>query len=381
MKKLRIGILFGGRSGEHEVSLLSAASILKAIDRKKYEVVPIGITKEGHWVTGEAAEQLLHSQGGKAGKLASLVKANAVVLPPIPDKRGQARLVALERSTEASKAQGLDVIFPVLHGTFGEDGTLQGLLDLAGVAYVGSGVLGSATGMDKDIMKRLFASANLPITSHLTFLRTDWEKNPRKLVSQIEAALQYPIFVKPANLGSSVGISKAHNRKELKAAMDLAAGYDRKLVVEQGVGGEHGKPREFEVAVLGNDQAEASIVGEIVPGKEFYDYEDKYLSAGSVPIIPAQLTKAESKQMRAMALAAFHACDCSGLARVDFLREPGADGRIVLNEINTMPGFTAISMYPKLWEASGLSYSELIDHLIGLARERWAEQQRNRYSR
>lgn len=381
MKKLRIGILFGGRSGEHEVSLLSAASVLEAIDRKKYEVVPIGITKEGHWVTGEAAEQLLHSKGAKSGKLAQLVKANAVVLSPTPDKRGQARLIPIERASGAGASLSLDVIFPVLHGTFGEDGTMQGLFDLAGVAYVGSGVLGSATGMDKDIMKRLFASASLPLTRHLTFLRPDWEKSPRKVVAQIEANLPYPLFVKPANLGSSVGISKAHDRKELKAAIELAAGYDRKILVEQGVGGKQGKAREFEVAVLGNDHPEASVVGEIVPGKEFYDYEDKYLIAGSVPIIPAALSKAESTQVREMAIAAFRACDCAGLGRVDFLREPGAKGRIYVNEINTMPGFTAISMYPKMWEASGLPYPALIDRLIELARERWAEQQRNRYSR
>jgi len=233
-------------------------------------------------------------------------------------------------------------------------------------------VLGSATGMDKDIMKRLFASAKLPITKHVTFLRPEWEKNPRKITTQIEAALKYPVFVKPANLGSSVGISKARDRKELKAAIELAAGFDRKIVVEQGVGGKRGKARELEVAVLGNNAPEASVVGEIVPGKEFYDYEAKYLSEGSVPIIPAKLTKAQSKQIREMAVAAFRACDCAGLARVDFLMEPGTSGRIYLNEINTLPGFTSISMYPKLWE--------LIDRLIELARERRAEQDRNRYS-
>jgi D-alanine-D-alanine ligase len=275
----------------------------------------------------------------------------------------------------------LDVVFPVLHGTFGEDGTIQGLFELAGIAYVGSGVLGSAAGMDKDVMKRLFAQARLPIVKHVTLLRAEWEKQPRKAVARIEAALKYPVFVKPANLGSSVGISKVHDRKELGPALALAARYDRKLVVEQGVGGKKAKAREFEVAVLGNDSPEASVVGEIVPGKEFYDYEAKYLVEGSVPVIPAKLSKAESKQIREMAVAAFRACDLSGLARVDFLMEPTGKRRIYLNEVNTMPGFTQISMYPKLWEATGVSYKDLISRLIELALECQAEKSRTVYSR
>ncbi len=404
MKKLRIGILFGGRSGEHEVSLLSAASVLNAIDRKKYEVVPIGITKDGRWVTADAAELLLangqpeaQARPLRAGDpdatpgAAVLAKGEAVIVPPVPQKTSQGALVPFQTDARALAADparqvlNLDVIFPVLHGTFGEDGTIQGLLELAGIAYVGSGVLGSATGMDKDIAKRLFASAKLPITRHVTFLRPEWEKSPRKITTKIEAALKYPVFVKPANLGSSVGISKARDRKELKAAIGLAAGFDRKIVVEQSVGGrgtrgKPGKARELEVAILGNDAPEASVVGEIIPGKEFYDYEAKYLSEGSVPVIPAKLTKAQSRQIREMALAAFRACDCAGFARVDFLMEPGASGRIYLNEINTLPGFTSISMYPKLWEASGLPYPKLIDRLIELALERRAEQDRNRYS-
>jgi D-alanine-D-alanine ligase len=275
----------------------------------------------------------------------------------------------------------IDVIFPVLHGTFGEDGTIQGLFELADIAYVGSGVLGSATGMDKDIMKRLFTAAKLPIPKHITLLRADWKSHPKKAIASIEAALRYPLFVKPANLGSSVGISKVHDRKELTPAIDLAAGFDRKIVVEQGIGGRRGRARELEVAVLGNDHPEASVVGEIIPGKEFYDYEAKYLSEGSVPVIPAKLAKVQTRQIRQMAIAAFRACDCSGLARVDFLMDPGRTERIYLNEINTLPGFTSISMYPKLWAASGVAYPDLIDRLISLAQERRAEKDRTTYTR
>jgi D-alanine-D-alanine ligase len=280
----------------------------------------------------------------------------------------------------------IDLIFPVLHGTFGEDGTIQGLLELADVPYVGSGVLGSAAGMDKDVMKRLFAAAGLPQTPYLTLLRSEWRADPKRCQRLIEKQLAYPLFVKPANLGSSVGISKVKQRGELAAAMDLAASFDRKLVVEQGVGGPGAKPRELEVAVLGNDAPEASVIGEIVPAKEFYDYEAKYQLKGpdeSLSIIPAKLTAAKQKQIRAMAIAAFRACDCSGLARVDFLMEPAEKGRtpaIFLNEINTMPGFTSISMYPKLWQASGLSYKDLITRLIELALQRHQEKQATAFS-
>jgi D-alanine-D-alanine ligase len=279
--------------------------------------------------------------------------------------------------------RALDVVFPVLHGTFGEDGTIQGLLELADVTYVGSGVLGSATGMDKVVMKQLFAAAGLPQTPHLALLRREWKQNPQEVIARIEAQLLYPVFVKPANLGSSVGISKVHDRGELGAALSLAARFDRRLVVEQGVGGPGAKPRELEVAVLGNDDPQASVVGEIVPGAEFYDYEAKYHSDASVAIIPAKLTEEEQQEMQAMALAAFRACDCAGLARVDFLMEPAtteAKRRIFLNEINTMPGFTAISMFPKLWEATGLSYPALIDRLIALAVERQAERRDTSFS-
>ncbi|HEX4286079.1 MAG TPA: D-alanine--D-alanine ligase family protein [Terracidiphilus sp.] len=379
-KKLRVGILFGGRSGEHEVSLLSAASILKAIDRSKFDVVPIGITKEGRWLGAGAAQDLL--AGNSGGETRQLRAGDPAATPGAKLlHEGMPTLLAPEPGARGSAGQSVDVVFPVLHGTFGEDGTIQGLFELAGIAYVGSGVLGSSAGMDKDAMKRFFAQAKLPIVKHVTLLRSEWEKNARKAIAQIEKTLKYPLFVKPANLGSSVGISKAHNRKELGPALDLAAKYDRKLVVEQGVGGKKAKARELEVAVLGNDDPKASVVGEIIPGKEFYDYEAKYLSEGSVPLIPAKLTKAEAKTIRAMAVDAFRACDLSGLARVDFLMEPDGKRRIYLNEVNTLPGFTQISMYPKLWEATGIGYTDLITRLIELGLERHAEKSRTTYTR
>ena len=385
-KKLKVGILFGGRSGEHEVSLLSAASILKAIDRKKYEVVPVGISKAGRWLGAEQAQALLAGAPGRALQL------QAASTRAISSRAVSSQAVSSQELLESSgaAAAGCDVIFPVLHGTFGEDGTIQGLLELADLAYVGSGVLGSAAGMDKDAMKKLFTAAGLPQTPYVTLLRSEWRVDAKRCRRLIEKALAYPLFVKPANLGSSVGISKVHGRGELDAAMDLAASFDRKLVVEQGVGGPGAKPRELEVAVLGNDAPEASVVGEIVPAKEFYDYEAKYQLSGpdeSIAHIPARLTAAQAKAIRAMALAAFKACDCAGLARVDFLMEPagqaaapGAKPRIYLNEINTMPGFTSISMYPKLWQASGLPYRELIDRLIALALERQAEKRATAFS-
>jgi len=384
-KKLRVGILFGGRSGEHEVSLLSAASILKAIDRRKFEVLPIGITKSGQWLIADEAQRLLEGKP-LAPVLDAVVEAPADAPAVEAAQEPAPKIVAPAEATEihphtALRGQALDVVFPVLHGTFGEDGTIQGLFELAGIAYVGSGVLGSAAGMDKDLMKRLFAHAKLPIVKHVTLLRSVWEKTPRKAVAQVEAALKYPVFVKPANLGSSVGISKAHDRKELGPALALAAKYDRKIVIEQGVGGKKSKAREFEVAVLGNDDPKASLVGEIIPGKEFYDYEAKYLSEGSVPVIPARISREEGKKIREMAVEAFRACDLSGLARVDFLMEPEGKRRIFLNEVNTMPGFTSISMYPKLWEATGVGYKDLITLLIELALERHTEKNRTTYSR
>jgi len=402
MAKLRVGILFGGRSGEHEVSLLSAASVVNAIDKTKYEVVPIGITKDGRWLTAEHAERLL--KGEERGDVsvrsrpaiplragdpeatpgaAVLASGAAVVVPPEPARRGGGLTPfqsddSLRRASD--RAINVDVIFPVLHGTFGEDGTIQGLLELADIAYVGAGVLGSSAGMDKDIMKSLFRAAGLPIVKHVTVLRSDFERQPKKVERLVEQKLKYPVFVKPANLGSSVGISKAHDREELGPAIAEAAKFDRKIVIEEGVGGKKNKAREIECAVLGNDDPEASVAGEIVPCKEFYDYDAKYLVEGSEAVIPAKITKAEMRTVQKLSISAFQAVDCTGLARVDFLMDPKSR-RIYVNEINTMPGFTAISMYPKMWAASGLSYPQLIDRLIRFGIERHEDKKRNQYSR
>src|SRR5437879_559778 len=396
MEKLRVGVLFGGRSGEHEVSLLSAASVLNAIDKEKYEVVPIGITKDGRWLTAEHAENLLtgklmlEPRNLRAGDpditqpAAVLSRGEAVVVPPEPVHR-QSGLVPFQTDSSpmrraADRAINVDVIFPVLHGTFGEDGTIQGLLELADIPYVGAGVLGSAAGMDKDIMKSLFRAAGLPIVKHVTILRSDWDADPKKTEKIIDRSLKYPVLVKPANLGSYVGISKARTKKELGPAIYEAAKFDRKIVIEQGVGGAKQKAREIECSVLGNDRPQASVPGEIVPIKEFYDYAAKYLDEGSELIIPAKLTKPETKKVQELAMKAFQAVDCSGLARVDFLMDPKTR-KLFVNEINTMPGFTAISMYPKLWAATGLSYSDLIDRLIQLGIERHDDKKKNQYSR
>jgi D-alanine-D-alanine ligase len=388
-KKLRVGVLFGGKSGEHEISLRSARSILQAIDRTKYDVVELGISKAGRWLPSGDAQLLLGDGFGAApgeihGSFDSASQRREAPLRMTTEGEGLSIAAA---AAEPELGTGLDVVFPVLHGTFGEDGTVQGLFELADIAYVGSGVLGSAAGMDKDAMKRMFLAAGLPMTPHVTVLRSEWRVDAKKVARVIEKTLSYPVFVKPANLGSSVGISKVKSRKELAPAMDLAASFDRKIVIEQGVGGPGVKPRELEVAVLGNDAPEASIVGEIVPAKEFYDYEAKYELNGadeSVSIIPAKLGAAEAKKIRTMAIAAFRACDCAGLARVDFLMAPAKKGKpaeILLNEVNTMPGFTSISMYPKLWAASGVSYPRLIDRLIELALERHREKQQTSFSR
>src|SRR5713226_797346 len=404
MAKLRVGILFGGRSGEHEVSLLSAASVLSAIDKTKYEVVPIGITKDGRWLTAEHAERLLkgnnEEQADKSVRstqapqlragdpeatpgAAVLARGESVVVPPEPARR-EAGLAPFQTDANlrraADRAINVDVIFPVLHGTFGEDGTIQGLLELADIAYVGAGVLGSSAGMDKDVMKSLFRASGLPIVKHVTLLRSQFEREPKKVQKLVESKLRYPVFVKPANLGSSVGISKAHDRKELGPAIADAAKFDRKIVIEEGVGGKKNKAREIECAVLGNDDPKASIAGEVVPCKEFYDYDAKYLAEGSELVIPAKIAKAQMKTVQRLAIAAFQAVDCTGLARVDFLMDPKSR-KIFVNEINTMPGFTAISMYPKLWAATGVSYPELIDRLIQLGIERHEDKKRNQYSR
>jgi D-alanine-D-alanine ligase len=397
MKKIRVGILFGGRSGEHEVSLLSAASLFHAIDKDKYEVVPIGITKQGRWVTAADAERLLHGKSEdhkhlRAGDpeltpgAAILAKGESVVVPPEPQRHSSITLFETDASSHAltrraaDRAIDVDVIFPVLHGTFGEDGTIQGLLELADMPYVGAGVLGSAAGMDKDIMKALFRAAGLPIVKHVTLLRSEWEMNSKKVQKLVESRLAYPVFVKPANLGSSVGISKVRDRKELGPAIEEAAKFDRKIVIEQGVAGRKQKAREIECSVLGNDRPEASLPGEIVPSTEFYDYNAKYLTEGSQLIIPAKLGKGETKEVQRLAIGAFKAVDCAGLARVDFLMEPKSR-KIYVNEINTMPGFTSISMYPKLWAASGVSYRDLIGRLIELGLERHEEKKKNQYTR
>jgi D-alanine-D-alanine ligase len=395
MKKLRVGILFGGRSGEHEVSLLSAASVLKAIDKNKFDVLPIGITKEGRWLTSSEAERLLegkpieearHLRAGDPEATpgaAVLAKGEAVVVPPEPIHREKGMVpfqTAPLARRAADRAINVDIIFPVLHGTFGEDGTIQGLLELAEIPYVGAGVLGSAAGMDKDVMKALFRNAGLPIVKHVTILRGDWEAEPKKTEKLVEKKLKYPVFVKPANLGSSVGISKAHSRKELGPAIYEAAKFDRKIVIEEAVGGKKNKAREIECSVLGNDRPQASVPGEIIPGKEFYDYTAKYLDEGSQLIIPAKLSETETKKVQELAIKAFQAVDCAGLARVDFLMDPKTR-KLFVNEINTMPGFTAISMYPKLWAASGLAYPDLIEKLIQLGFERHQEKKKNQYSR
>lgn len=343
----RIGVIFGGRSGEHEVSLRSAASVMDALRRAGYQVVPLGIDREGNWRTGAEALRLL---AGEAPREA------ASALPP------------------ADLLQGLDVVFPVLHGPYGEDGTVQGLLELLGVPYVGCGVLASAIGMDKAASKAVFAAAGLPLVPYVVLKRRDWETTPEATLDRIEAQLTYPMFVKPANLGSSVGVSKARCREDLARSLRLAARYDRKLIVEQGI-----DAREIEVSVLGNDRPEASLPGEIVPAREFYDYEAKYLDAGSRTVIPAPLSPEVTREIQRLSLDAFAAVDAAGMARVDFLVE--ADTlRVFVSEINTIPGFTTISMYPKLWEASGLSYSALLDRLIALALERHAEKQSLRTS-
>ena len=355
--KIRIGIIFGGRSGEHEVSLVSARSIMAAIDKVKYEVVPIGITKQGAWITaGDPMKQLTESAGA------------------VPPQLSQALTVSNTRELIPGTGQGgipqLDVIFPVLHGPFGEDGTIQGLLELADLPYVGCGVLGSAVGMDKAIAKALFRDAGLPTAPDIVVLRKTWEEQPRQVAERVAQEIGYPCFVKPANLGSSVGISKAHGPDELEAAMNLATAHDRKVLIEEAL-----VAREIECSVLGNDEPVASVLGEIVPKREFYDYQAKYGDEGTDLIIPADLPPALAQRIREMAVTAFRTLELSGLARVDFfvLRD---SGQVYINEVNTLPGFTSISMYPKLWEASGLPYSELIDRLVDLAFERYADKQR-----
>jgi D-alanine-D-alanine ligase len=350
--KLRVGVLFGGRSGEHEVSLRSARSVIEAIDPERYEVTLLAIDKRGRWLLGQDAAHLL--------------TAPNVTAPQSEPARG---LVPSDESLRS-----LDVVFPVLHGPLGEDGTVQGLLELADIAYVGCGVVASAVGMDKAICKAVFAAHSLPQAPYLVLKRQRWQANPEAILDDIETHLPYPVFVKPANLGSSVGISKAKDRASLNLALNEAARYDRKLVVEQGV-----DAREIEVSVLGNDDPLASLPGEVAPRREFYDYAAKYITDDSELLIPAPLSPQATAEAQRLAVAAYRAIDGAGMARVDFLLDRQS-GRLYLNEVNTIPGFTSISMYPKLWQASGLPFAQLVDRLIELALERHQDKRRSETS-
>ncbi len=357
-KRLRVGILFGGRSGEHEVSLASAASVIRGLDPDKYEAVPIGITKEGHWLVGAGAQKMLPEvlKGGQR-----------VMMTADPT---DAALIRLDGS---GGGQRIDVVFPVMHGTFGEDGTIQGLLDLAGLPFVGAGVLGSAIAMDKDVAKRLLQAAKIPVVPWLAVQRADWERNPDEIQRLIEDKFEYPVFVKPATLGSSVGMTKVHSREEFATGLNLAAEFAMKILVERNM-----IAREIEVSVLGNSDPRASIPGEIVPHREFYDYAAKYLEEGTQLLIPAKLKPAQVEKIQKYAVDAFRALELSGMARVDFFLEKKG-GKIFLNEVNTIPGFTSISMYPKMWEASGIPFRELIDKLIELALDQHREKARTKY--
>ena len=366
MTEMRVGVLFGGKSGEHEVSLASARTVIAALEEAGYATVPIGISPEGRWLTSDDPMARLTSgeiggiggNGNNSGAGYADTGGATTAFMPIED-----RLPAL------------DVIFPVLHGPFGEDGTVQGLLEMAGLPYVGDGVLASATGMDKITSKIIFGAAGLPQVAYRALFRREWQIKRIELLDKIEGAFAYPLFVKPANLGSSVGVSKVRDRGQLSAAIDLACTFDRRVLVEAGVE----QAREIEVSVLGNDEPQASVPGEIVPGNEFYDYDAKYSDGRSQLLIPAQLTAAQVERVRCLAIRAFQALDCAGLARVDFLL--AEDGTLYLNELNTMPGFTRHSMYPKLWEASGMPLPALVRRLVELALERHADRQRNRISR
>jgi D-alanine-D-alanine ligase len=369
-KKMRVGLVFGGRSGEHEVSLASARSVMANLDREKYEVVPIGITKEGSWLLGTEPGKLLAAEQSASAE-ADLEDTTAVTLTGDPSL---GRLISVENGEELGSRGALDIIFPVLHGTYGEDGTLQGLLEMANVPYVGCGVLGSALGMDKEKMKMVFQAVGLPGVDYLVYRRNQWERSPEAIMHAVEQRLGYPCFVKPVNLGSSVGVNKAHERVELEHAIDVAAEYDRKIIIEKGI-----DCREVECSVLGNDEPIASVVGEVIASNEFYDYRAKYIDGKSQVVIPAAIPQATAEEIRRQAVQAFLALDLSGLARVDFFIEKES-GQVYINEVNTMPGFTSISMYPKLWEASGLTFTQLLDRLIELAIERHEDRQRNRTS-
>jgi D-alanine-D-alanine ligase len=359
--KIRLALLYGGRSGEHDVSIASATSVMQAIDGEKYEVLPVYLTPEGRWLPGVEPGRL---KGGLRPDAIS-----AALLSSDPQRPGLMPLS--EAEVKGSEVQAVDVVFPLLHGTYGEDGTVQGLLELANVPYVGSGVLGSAAGMDKSVMKTLFAAAGLPVVPHLLVRRRDWERQPTIVQDRILEHLRLPVFVKPANLGSSVGISKVRDVATLPDALNLACQYDRRVLVEQGL-----ECREFECSVLGNEEPKASVIGEIIPTREFYDYLAKYNDESSELQIPANIAPGLADDLRGMAVTAFQAVDAAGLARVDFFLETRS-GKPYVNEINTLPGFTTISMYPKLWEAGGISYPRLIDELVCLAVERHRDRQRS----
>lgn len=375
-KKIRVGVIYGGRSGEHEISLRSARSVMEALDTNKYEIVPIAITKEGKWLGPAQAVGLLPEDATRSvtAKVIESSSPNVAIIGD-PTRRG---LTGLETNVRQLASQPLDVVFPVLHGTFGEDGTIQGLLEMAGMPYVGCGVLASSCGMDKVAMKSLFRDAGLPICKYLWFLRAEWESEPTAILRRIKREIGFPCFVKPANLGSSVGISKASDKKSLEAAIHLAARYDRKIIVEAGL-----DAREIECAVIGNDAPEASLPGEYVIHEEsarFLDYTEKYASTGHVEfVVPATLSKSVIKQIQKLAVKAFKAIDGAGLARVDFflLHETN---ELLVNELNTMPGVTDVSGYPQMWEASGLSFPQVLDRLIALALERHADKSRNETS-
>jgi D-alanine-D-alanine ligase len=371
-----VGVVFGGRSSEHEVSLASARNVIDALQQAGHRVTPIGITPQGRWLTSGDPMLALTTRQAMLPAQAQPLNGHVAEQSAEESKDASDPWALLPRSDKNGALPGIDILFPVLHGPYGEDGTIQGLLEMANLPYVGCGVLSSAVSMDKAVTKTLFAAAGLPQIEHRLVLRNAWRQDPERVLDEIEAALPYPLFVKPANLGSSVGISKAHNYAQLARALDLAAHYDRKLLVEKAVP----HAREIEVSVLGNDDPIASIPGEIVPGNEFYDYAAKYLDDNSALLIPAPMDATLSERLRQMAIDAFRAVDGSGLARVDFLVN-GENNEIFLNEINTMPGFTRISMYPKLWEASGIPYPELVDRLLQLAFARYYDRQENQTTR
>lgn len=356
--KKRIGILFGGRSSEHEVSVASANSILNVIDTAKYEIELIGITKKGEWVVADDARKLLNGE--------QVNPSSRLFIPADPVEN---KFAVLDNKNDAIDGfiGRLDAVFPILHGPYGEDGTIQGLLEIAGIPYVGAGVAASAVGMDKILMKHIFIAHGLPTVDSIHFLRKEWHSGKERLKQLITGKIKFACFVKPANAGSSIGITKVHSLDELDSAVELAAEFDRKILVERGIEG-----REIECSVLGNDHPEASVPGEIIPSNEFYDYDAKYINDSSELIIPAKLSNETTKRVRELSVMAFKALDCAGMARVDFLIEEST-GKVYLNELNTIPGFTSISMYPKMWEASGLTYTDLVKKLIDLAFERFED--------